>query len=75
MTECLHSIFQVLEKKSYGLNCVVWVRQGGLQSDIQKILRHARKLPDKTQSFYKVSNWNILSFLMNVCLFNKKKKI
>lgn len=47
--------FQVHDKKSYALNCVVWVRQGGLQSDIQKILRHARKLPDKTQSFYKVA--------------------
>ncbi|XP_064079938.1 integrator complex subunit 14-like isoform X2 [Macrobrachium nipponense] len=30
--------------------------KGGLQSDIQKILRHARKLPDKTQSFYKELN-------------------
>ena len=49
-------IIQVHEKKSYALNSVVWVRQGGLQSDIQKILRHARKLPDKTQSFYKVNN-------------------
>lgn len=47
---------KVHEKKSYALNCVVWVRQGGLQSDIQKILRHARKLPDKTQSFYKELN-------------------
>ncbi|XP_042857135.1 integrator complex subunit 14-like [Penaeus japonicus] len=47
---------KVHDKKSYALNCVVWVRQGGLQSDIQKILRHARKLPDKTQSFYKELN-------------------
>lgn len=47
---------KVQEKKSYALNSVVWVRQGGLQSDIQKILRHARKLPDKTQSFYKELN-------------------
>lgn len=44
-----------LEKRSYSQNCVVWIRQAGLQSDIQKILRHARKLPDKTQQFYKVS--------------------
>lgn len=43
-----------LEKRSYSQNCVVWIRQAGLQSDIQKILRHARKLPDKTQQFYKV---------------------
>ncbi|KAF4526527.1 hypothetical protein B566_EDAN005894 [Ephemera danica] len=43
-----------LEKRSYAQNYVVWIRQAGLQSDIQKILRHARKLPDKTQQFYKV---------------------
>lgn len=42
------------DKRSYSQNCVVWIRQVGLQSDIQKILRHARKLPDKTQQFYKV---------------------
>ncbi|XP_075216602.1 integrator complex subunit 14 isoform X2 [Lycorma delicatula] len=44
------------EKRSYSQNCVVWIRQAGLQSDIQKILRHARKLPDKTQHFYKELN-------------------
>ena len=44
------------EKKSYAQNCVVWVRKGGLTSDVQKILRHARKLPDKTPSFYKELN-------------------
>ncbi|KAH1008073.1 hypothetical protein HUJ04_005222 [Dendroctonus ponderosae] len=43
------------EKRSYSQNGVVWIRQAGLQSDIQKILRHARKLPDKTQQFYKAS--------------------
>nr|XP_023025795.1 integrator complex subunit 14 [Leptinotarsa decemlineata] len=44
------------EKRSYSQNGVVWIRQAGLQSDIQKILRHARKLPEKTQQFYKVIN-------------------
>ncbi|XP_067002989.1 integrator complex subunit 14 [Anabrus simplex] len=44
------------EKRSYSQNCVVWIRQAGLQSDIQKILRHARKLPEKTQQFYKELN-------------------
>lgn len=44
------------DKKSYSQNCVVWIKQAGLQSDIQKILRHARKLPEKTQQFYKVSS-------------------
>lgn len=42
------------EKRSYSQNSVVWIRPAGLQSDIQKILRHARKLPEKTQQFYKV---------------------
>ncbi|XP_026684953.1 integrator complex subunit 14 [Diaphorina citri] len=45
-----------LEKKSYSLNAVNWIRQASLQSDIQKILRHARKLPDKTVQFYKELN-------------------
>ncbi|XP_039278310.1 integrator complex subunit 14 isoform X2 [Nilaparvata lugens] len=45
------------EKRSYSQNnCVVWIRQAGLQSDIQKILRHARKLPEKTTHFYKELN-------------------
>ncbi|GIY52456.1 integrator complex subunit 14 [Caerostris darwini] len=44
------------EKRSYAQNCVVWIRQPGLQADIQKILRHARKLPEKTQNFYKELN-------------------
>lgn len=43
------------EKKSYTQNCVAWIQQQGLQSDIQKILRHSRKLPEKTQQFYKVN--------------------
>ncbi|XP_054724711.1 integrator complex subunit 14-like [Uloborus diversus] len=44
------------EKRSYAQNCVVWIKQSGLQADIQKILRHARKLPEKTQNFYKELN-------------------
>uniref|UniRef100_A0A0V0G936 Integrator complex subunit 14 n=1 Tax=Triatoma dimidiata TaxID=72491 RepID=A0A0V0G936_TRIDM len=44
------------DKKSYSQNNVAWIRQPGLQSDIQKILRHARKLPEKTQQFYKELN-------------------
>ncbi|XP_054278124.1 integrator complex subunit 14-like isoform X1 [Macrosteles quadrilineatus] len=44
------------EKRSYSQSNVVWIRQAGLQSDIQKILRHARKLPEKTQHFYKELN-------------------
>lgn len=45
-----------LEKRSYCQNTVVWIRRAGLQSDIQKILRQARKLPEKTQQFYKELN-------------------
>lgn len=48
------------EKRSYSQNCVVWIRQAGLQSDIQKILRHARKLPEKIQHFYKVKKETIV---------------
>lgn len=44
------------DKRSYSQNGVVWIKSAGLQSDIQKILRHARKLPDKTQQFYKELN-------------------
>lgn len=45
-----------VEKRSYyQSNIVVWIKQAGLQSDIQKILRHARRLPEKTQQFYKVN--------------------
>ncbi|XP_037268128.1 integrator complex subunit 14 [Rhipicephalus microplus] len=44
------------EKHSYSHNSVVWIRQSDLQADIQKILRHARKLPEKTPNFYKELN-------------------
>ncbi|XP_063698589.1 integrator complex subunit 14 [Culicoides brevitarsis] len=46
------------EKRSYSANIVggCWIRQAGLQSDIQKVLRHAKKLPEKTQHFYKELN-------------------
>lgn len=44
------------DKRSYSLNCVVWIKTPGLQADIQKVLRHAKKLPDKTPSFYKELN-------------------
>ncbi|CAN7939579.1 unnamed protein product, partial [Ixodes hexagonus] len=44
------------DKHSYSQNSVVWIRQSDLQADIQKILRHARKLPEKTANFYKELN-------------------
>ena len=43
-------------KPSYSSSPVVWIKQSGIQSDIQKVLRHARKLPDKTTQFYKELN-------------------
>ncbi|XP_072291469.1 integrator complex subunit 14 isoform X1 [Eucyclogobius newberryi] len=43
-------------KRSYAQNVTVWIKASGLQTDVQKILRNARKLPDKTQTFYKELN-------------------
>ena len=43
-------------RPSYSSNPVVWIRQTSLHSDIQKILRNARKLPDKAAHFYKELN-------------------
>ncbi|XP_060558631.1 integrator complex subunit 14-like [Ruditapes philippinarum] len=44
------------EKRSYAQSCVVWIKAAGLQADLQKVIRHARKLPDKQQQFYKELN-------------------
>ncbi|KAL8613427.1 hypothetical protein ACOMHN_057147 [Nucella lapillus] len=44
------------EKRSYAQSCVVWIKDSGLQTDMQKVIRHARKLPDKQQQFYKEMN-------------------
>ncbi|KAG7276263.1 hypothetical protein CRUP_018645 [Coryphaenoides rupestris] len=41
-------------KRSYAQNVTVWIKASGLQTDVQKILRNARKLPEKTQTFYKL---------------------
>lgn len=58
------------EKRSYSQNCVVWIKQAGLQSDIQKLLRHAKKLPEKTQQFYKVCYDQIYgSYFHHFCTF------
>lgn len=35
---------------------VVWAKSSGLQADIQKLLRYARKLPEKLNQFYKELN-------------------
>ncbi|XP_074603668.1 integrator complex subunit 14 [Brevipalpus obovatus] len=45
-----------VQRKSYSTNCVVWTKQPNLLSDLQKILRLARKLPEKTPHFYKELN-------------------
>lgn len=44
------------DKRSYSQNSVVWIKHASLQSDIQKVLRHAKKLPEKTMHFYKELN-------------------
>lgn len=44
------------DKRSYSQSCVVWINRISLQSDIQKVLRHAKKMPEKTQHFYKELN-------------------
>jgi hypothetical protein len=41
---------------SYLLRKACFFYLSGIQSDIQKVLRHARKLPDKTTQFYKELN-------------------
>ena len=43
-------------KPSYSSSPVVWIRQASLQTDVQKVLRHARKMPEKTQHFYRELN-------------------
>lgn len=44
------------EKRSYSQNYIVWINQSSLQSDVQKVLRHAKKMPEKTTQFYKELN-------------------
>ncbi|XP_050541175.1 integrator complex subunit 14 [Daktulosphaira vitifoliae] len=44
------------DKRSYNQSQLVWIKEAGLQADIQKILRQARKMPEKIQSFYKELN-------------------
>lgn len=36
-------------KRSYAQPTVTWTRPTGLQTDVQKLLRSAKKLPDKVQ--------------------------
>ncbi|XP_063781664.1 integrator complex subunit 14 [Pseudophryne corroboree] len=47
---------QPKSKRSYAQNVTVWIKTSGLQTDVQKILRNSRKLPEKTQTFYKELN-------------------
>jgi len=58
LNETTNSPFPVKSdrKPSYSSCPVVWIKQSGIQSDIQKVLRHARKLPEKTSQFYKELN-------------------
>eukprot|EP00088_Acartia_fossae_P030699 TRINITY_DN3169_c0_g1_i6.p1 TRINITY_DN3169_c0_g1~~TRINITY_DN3169_c0_g1_i6.p1 ORF type:complete len:508 (+),score=91.69 TRINITY_DN3169_c0_g1_i6:22-1524(+) len=58
LNETINSPFPIKSdrKPSYSSSPVVWIKQTGIQSDIQKVLRHARKLPEKTPQFYKELN-------------------
>lgn len=55
--------FPVRSWRSYssGGSACAWARPHALLADVQKVLRHARKLPDKTQHLFKVKSlkWNI----------------
>ncbi|XP_049887695.1 integrator complex subunit 14 [Pectinophora gossypiella] len=52
--------FPVRTQVSYGAGAggagCAWARPHALLADVQKVLRHARKLPDKTQHLYKELN-------------------
>lgn len=44
-------------RRSYHLQSnAVWIKSSGLQSDLQKLLRYAKKLPEKQSAFFKEVN-------------------
>lgn len=42
--------------KSYSSNSVIWLDPESVQADVQKIVRHAKRSPDKAPHFYKELN-------------------
>lgn len=42
--------------KSYSTNNVIWLDPESVQADVQKIVRHAKRTPDKAPHFYKELN-------------------
>lgn len=42
--------------KSYSSNNVIWLDPESVQADVQKIVRHAKRAPDKAPHFYKELN-------------------
>lgn len=45
------------QRRSYNSQAnVVWIKPSGLQSDVQKLLRYAKRLPEKQTQFYKELN-------------------
>lgn len=42
--------------KSYSSNSVIWLDPESVQADVQKIIRHAKRSPDKAPHFYKELN-------------------
>jgi len=61
-------------RRSYHLQPnVVWIKNAGLQSDVQKVLRYAKKLPEKQSAFYKELNRirrAALSYSFNQLIFH-----
>ncbi|VVC30981.1 Hypothetical protein CINCED_3A003117 [Cinara cedri] len=49
-------IKKLSNKCSYNQPQLVWIKEASLQTDIHRILRQARKIPDKVLSFYKELN-------------------
>ena len=48
------------EKKSYNATPTVWITAYGINTDVQKLLRHSKKLPEKNQQFFKVQTEKIV---------------
>jgi len=44
------------QKPSYAANCTSWLQPYGLQSDVQKLVRYMKKLPDRHVPFYQEVN-------------------
>jgi len=62
-------------KRSYSSPMVSWTRITGLQTDIQKLVRTAKKLPEKSQIFYKDLNRLLRASLSFGCFKQIKQSL